>query len=74
MTWIEALNLEGVPATVEWRKAENVYYPPNIHNVPTALPLLAALAPTPSEQPPTTQAPPLPPKAFKGYGQVGDQG
>ena len=25
--WTEALNLVGVPAALEWRRAENVYYP-----------------------------------------------
>ena len=27
--WIKVLNLAGVPAASEWRRAENVYYPPN---------------------------------------------
>ena len=47
--WVEALNLASVPATSEWRKAENIYYPVDIREVPIALPSPAALAPTSSE-------------------------
>lgn len=56
VTWTEAFNLARVLATLEWRKDENIYYPPDIHEVPVALPPPAALALTPSEQPLTTQA------------------
>lgn len=28
--WTEALNLAGVPATSEWKRAENVYYPQDL--------------------------------------------
>ena len=28
--WTEALNLAGVPAALEWRRAENIYYPPDL--------------------------------------------
>ena len=35
--WVEALNLARVPVTSEWRKAQNVYYPSDIREVPTAL-------------------------------------
>jgi len=54
--WAETLNLAGVPATSGWRKAENIYYPPNIHEVPATLPLPTAPASTSSEQPSITQA------------------
>lgn len=47
--WVEALNLASVLATSEWRKAENIYYPADIREVPIALPSPAALAPTSSE-------------------------
>ena len=26
--WTEALNLAGIPVASEWRRAENIYYPP----------------------------------------------
>nr|POF23437.1 hypothetical protein CFP56_07349 [Quercus suber] len=54
--WVEALNLVGVPATLEWRKAENIYYPVDIPEVLAALPSPATLAPISSEQPSITQA------------------
>ena len=47
--WAEALNLVGAPAASEWRKAENIYYPPNIREFLAALPPLATPAPTSSK-------------------------
>lgn len=44
--WTKALNLAGVPTTLEWRKAENVYFPQDIHETLAALPPPATLAPT----------------------------
>lgn len=44
--WTKALNLAGVPTTLEWRKAENVYFPQDIHETLAALPPSATLAPT----------------------------
>ena len=35
--WIKALNLAGVPVASEWRKAKNVYYPPDIRKALAAL-------------------------------------
>ena len=35
--WTEALNLAGVPAASEWRRANNIYYLPDIREAPTAL-------------------------------------
>ena len=55
--WIEALNLAGVPVASEWRKAKNVYYPPDIRKaLATLLGLGADVAPTPIvfEEPSTT--------------------
>ena len=43
--WAEALNLAGIPIASEWRKAENIYYPTNIREVPVTLPFLAAPPP-----------------------------
>lgn len=54
VTWAKALNLTGFPATSEWRKVENVYYPLDIREVPTALSPPVALVPTPFEKLPTT--------------------
>lgn len=33
----EALNLAGVPTALKWRRAENVYYPQDLREVPAAL-------------------------------------
>lgn len=61
VVWTEALNLVGVPSALEWRKAENVYFPSDICEAPAALPPPTPLALTPLEQTPATQAslPPL---------------
>ena len=48
--WTEALNLVGVHIAFEWRKAENIYYLMDIHEVLVAFPLNATHAPTSSEQ------------------------
>ena len=47
--WIEVLNLTGVPATSEWRNAENIFYPEDICEVPAVLPPPVALALLPFE-------------------------
>ena len=47
--WAETINLAGVLAASEWRKAKNIYYPTYIHEVPVALPPPATPAPTSSE-------------------------
>ena len=52
--WMEAFNLASVPATLEWRKAENIFYLADIREVLVALPPPTAPAPTSPEQ--------LPPK------------
>lgn len=52
--WAEALNLARVPTTWEWRKAKNVYYPPDIRAMPIALPPSAAPTSIVPKQPPTT--------------------
>lgn len=49
--WTNALNVAKVPVNSEWRKTENVYYPTDIREVPTALPSLIAPALTSSKQP-----------------------
>ena len=71
--WAETLNLVGVPATSGCRKAENIYYPPNIHKVPVALLPPTAPASTSSEQPSITQASLPPPEVPKGLGKASDQ-
>ena len=75
--WTEALNLARVLATLEWRRAENVYYPPDLREAPAAFlgfGANAAPATTTPKQLPSTQAPPHPPKTSKGSGKAGDQG
>ena len=54
--WIKALNLAGVPATLEWRQDECVYYPHDICEVPAALLSPSTFAPKSFKQPLITQA------------------
>ena len=61
--WVEMLNQARVPATSEWRNAENVFYPEDIQEVPATLPPLA-----------TIQASLSPPEVTKGPGKACDQG
>ena len=72
--WIEALNLARVPVASQQRKAENIFYPLDIREVPTALLSFIILALTSSEQPFTTQD--LLPlvEVPKGPGKASDQG
>jgi len=73
--WLEALNLAGVPATSEWGEVRNIYYPPNIREIPAELPPSTALTPLLIEPPPLiTQASLPPPEVPKGPSQVSDQG
>ena len=72
--WAEALNLVGIPVAFEWRKAENIHYPTDIHEVPVALPPLAAPTLTSSEQPSITQASLPLVEVPKRLGKAGDQG
>ena len=58
--WIEALNLARVPVASEWRKAKNIYYPPDIHEAPAALLGLEQMLPL--RQPHLIN--PLPPKSL----------
>lgn len=72
--WTEALTVAEVLTTSEWRKAENMYYPPNIREIQAALLPLTVLEPIPPEQPSITQTflPPL--KVSIGLGPTGDKG
>ena len=72
--WLKAINLVGVPSTLEWREARNVYYPPGIRKVPAELPHSIAFAPLLIEQSLTTQTSLSLPEVLKGPSQVGDQG
>ena len=63
---MEALNLVEVPAASEWRQDGSVYYPPDIREVPTALPSLSTFALESSEQSLTAQAFLPPSEASKG--------
>ena len=72
--WMEALNLAEVPASSEWRQVGNVYYPPDIYEVPAAFLPAATLALVSLEQPLIHQAPLPPAKVPNGPGQAGDQG
>ena len=56
-TYFQALDLAGIPADSNLRRADQVYYPEDIREDPTALPPPAALPLPPPEQPPTTQDP-----------------
>ena len=56
-TYYQALDWAGVPADSDLRRADQVYYPEDIREDPTALPPLIALPLPPPEQPLTTQGP-----------------
>ena len=67
ITWDKALNAAGVPADSAWRLLENVFYPPEIREVP-------ADAPEAFEQPAAIpDAIPIV-EITKGSSQVTDQG
>lgn len=75
--WTETLNLAGVLAALEWRKAENIYYPPDIHEASVALidpGANFAPAPTAPEQPSTTQVSLPPSEVSKGPIKASDHG
>ena len=75
--WIEALNLAGVPAASEWRRAKNIYYPSDLRKTPAALlgpKTDDALATTAPKQLSTTQAPLPPPEISKRSSKANDQG
>ena len=74
VTWVEALNIAGVPSDSEWRLPGSVYYHPEIREVPAPLPSPFAFALESSKQPLTVQATLPPPEASKGPNQAGDQG
>ena len=54
-TYYQALDRAGVPADSDLRRTDQVYYPEDIREDPTALPPPAALPLRPPEQPPTIQ-------------------
>ena len=67
VTWDKVLNVAGVPADSAWRLPENVFYPPEIREVPVD-------APKTSEQPAAIpDAIPIA-ETTKGPSQVADQG
>ena len=75
--WNKVLNLTRVPTALEWRRAENVYYPLDLQEAPVALlGLEADVAPTTTapEQPPSTQAFLPPFETSKGPDKAGGQG
>ena len=55
--WTEALNRAGVPATSKLRSAKNIFFPEDIQEVPTTLPLPLFFLPFP----PFEQLPPSKP-------------
>ena len=72
VTWDRALSIVGVLADSVWRLPENVYYHPEIHEVPAAISSPPAPAPKSSEQPlAIPDALPLP-EISKGSSQAGD--
>ena len=56
-TYYETLDRVRVPADSDLRRADKVFYPEDIRENPTALPLPAAFPLPPPEQPLTTQTP-----------------
>ena len=74
VTWDRALSVAGVPVDFVWRQPGNIYYHPDIHEVPTAISSPPAPALESSEQPlAIPDAFPLP-AVSKGSSQVRDQG
>ena len=73
VTWAKTLNLARVLADLEWRQPGNVYYHPEIREIPVALPPPSATAPQSSEQPLTAQVTLPLFKASKRPNQVGNQ-
>ena len=74
VSWAEVLNLERVPTDSEWRQPRNVYYHPEIREIPGALPSPSTTTPESSEQLLTAQAALPLPKASKEPSQAGNQG
>ena len=74
VTWDEALNVAGVPVDSVWRQPRSIYYHPDIHEVPSAIPSPPALALETLELPLIAQAALPLPEASKGPNQAGDQG
>ena len=62
--YAEAFNRVRVPATSEWRLAENVFYPEDIQEIPANLPPPSTPALLPSRQPSIAQAFLPPPDAL----------
>ena len=54
VTWVEALNLAGVPVDSELRQPKKVYFHLEIREVPIALLSPSVIAPESSKQPLTT--------------------
>ena len=65
MTWDTALNSAGVPTDSELRKAEKVFYPKHIREIPTN-PSLAALPSFAFKQVPSAQDLPIDVGTFAG--------
>ena len=68
VTWTEAFNSTGVPANFELRRAENVFFPKHIREVPADPPSTALLLPPP-EQASSVPNPILNAKALLGAGK-----
>ena len=67
----------GVPAALKWKRAENIYYPPDLQEAPAALlgpEVDAAFATTAPEQLPSTQTSLPPPETSEGPSKASDQG
>ena len=72
-TWAKALDIVGVPANSEWRQQGKTFYHPNIHMIPSGVPLPSTLALESSKQPLTTQAAILLLEVPQGSSLAGDQ-
>jgi len=48
-TWIEALNIAGVPTDSELRKAEKIFFPEHIREIPADFPHTALPLPSPEQ-------------------------
>ena len=72
--WTETLNVAGAPTDSKWRKVKNLFYLEDLRDVLEAALEEATLTLTMVEQPPPSQAVPLPSEATKEPGKASDQG
>ena len=74
ISWGKALDVAGVPANSDLRRPENVYYDPEIRELPSPDSFHPEQATQASEQPLVDQAPSAPLEVPKEFNQIVGQG